>query len=85
MAGTCGGTITRTLPYYTKPGAETVINEPWHYKGYYCNFCPGSGTPYDFKPDSGWEVNSCSTIGIGGHGCCAYCVVVLVELKLTRL
>lgn len=69
------------LPLYPKTPCETVINEPGHIKGYYANHCPGAGTPWDFKPEPDWKVISCSTAGFGTHGCCATCVVVLVELK----
>lgn len=41
------------LVNYPNPGRDETINELGHYAVYYCNFCPGSGTPFDFKPANG--------------------------------
>ena len=73
---------TNDLPCYPAPGSETLISLPGYYKGYFCAFCPGSGTPYDYKPPKNWELLSCTQVdGWGTHGCCWNCVVVLVELQ----
>ena len=70
-----------TLTYYPTRGNDEVINELGHYAAYYCNFCPGSGTPWDFLPAMGWEVIKCNTVATGSHGCCSNCVVIYVELN----
>lgn len=69
------------LPTYPRLGKETIINEPGHYKGYYCNYCPGQNTPFDFVPAPDWHVISCTHVGSGSHGCCPGCVVILIEIK----
>ena len=66
---------------YPSPGPETVISEPGHYKGYFCNRCPG--LPYEYKPPVDWQIISCSEATCGGQGCCHNCYVVLVELQYT--
>jgi hypothetical protein len=75
-------TLTKmTLPHYPSPGSETVINDPGHYKGYFCALCPGA-THHVFVPSPNWKLISCvRQPGLGSHNCCSNCVVVLVELK----
>ena len=72
--------FTLALPYYPSPGSETVINEPGHYQGYFCNKSPHSDK-YAFKPAVDWRINTWSYATFGGHGCCYNCYVVLVELQ----
>ena len=73
-----------TLPFYPSPGPETVINEPGHYKGYFCNREP-SAPQYAFKPAVDWKIDAWSNATFGGHGCCYNCYVVLVELTYTGI
>lgn len=69
------------LPLYPSPGPEILINEPGHFKGYFCKFCHDSTSIHKFVPRENWIVSSCSYIpGLGTHGCCSNCVVVLIEL-----
>ena len=69
------------IPYYPSPGSETLINEPGHYKGYFCKYCHNSTSKHRFIPPENWEVKSCSYTGsLGSNGCCSGCVVVLIEL-----
>lgn len=69
------------VPYYQSPGSETVINEPGHYKGYFCKFCHDSKSSHKFIAPTNWTVKSCVYMpGLGSHGCCIGCVVVLIEL-----
>ena len=73
---------TDLLPCFPSPGSETIINKPGYYKGYFCSFCPDSGTNFDYVPPTNWNVISCVQIdGWGTHGCCWNCVVILVELE----
>ena len=73
---------TDLLPCFPSPGSETAINKPGYYKGYFCKFCPGSGSGFDYVPPANWVVQSCTLMpGLGSHGCCADCVVILVELE----
>jgi len=71
-----------SLPYFPSPGPEIVIDEPGYFKGYFCNYCPESNSPYEFKVPTDWEVLFCSYAGgLGSHGCCVNCKVVLIELE----
>ena len=72
-------------PLYPRPGTETVLNLPGYYKGYYCNHCPDTGTPYVFIPAKDWKVISCSNAGHSTHGCSYRHAVVLIEVKYTGL
>jgi len=67
------------LPLYPKPGKETVINKPGHYKGYFANSCPGA-SHFPFKPADNWKVKFCSHVGKGTHGGCRGCIMVLIDL-----
>ena len=69
-----------TLPFFPSPGPETVINEPGHYKGYFCATCPGTGRTFDYKAPVDWTIQSCAAAEFGGHGCCYNCYVILVDM-----
>lgn len=69
------------LPLYPKPGTETVINLPGHYKGYFANWPPTSRSRYKFKAADNWKVISCVTARGGSHGGCSSCYMILIELK----
>jgi len=73
------------FPYYQSLSrfcSEIVIDEPGYFKGYFCAFCPGTGSlAHDFVPDENWNVISCVEVGVGSHGCCSSCLVVLIELQ----
>jgi len=71
-----------TLPYYPVLGSETIESLPGYYNGYFCNFPPNYGTPYDFVPAENWIVISSDKMSsLGGHGCCDECTVTIIELR----
>lgn len=74
-----------TLPLFPSPGPETVINEPGHYKGYFCATCPGTGRTFDYKAPVDWTIQSCAAAEFGGHGCCYNCYVILVDMIFTGI
>jgi hypothetical protein len=81
IQGTTTVTVQSPLPMFPAPGSETVINVPGHYQGYYMSFCSWLGNNQTIPP--GWTVTSCSNAGMGTHGGCAYCNMILVDFIYT--
>lgn len=66
------------LPFCPRPGNDTIINEPGHYKGYFAAHCHGK---FKYTPPTDWQVIFCTGKGSGTHGFKQGYGVVLAEIR----
>lgn len=62
--------LSSSYPSYPFKGTETVLEEPGHYTGWFQNYPPGYGTPWDFVPELDWRVQGYTIGAVGSHNGC---------------
>jgi len=45
-------------------------------------YCPGVGTPFDYKIPAGYQKESCISGPVGSHGGCSYCAMSKIKLNI---
>jgi len=45
-------------------------------------YCPGAGTPFDYKIPAGYQKESCISGPMGSHGGCSYCAMSKIKLNI---